>query len=403
MTRTASELAHYLGCTLEGEPLSEISGVAAPASALASDLIYVETAKHLDSAAASEAQCVVIPPGLALAGKTLLRAENPKLAFARAAEWLLPPALIATGIHPTAIISPTAEFGNGVAVGPYAVIEDGAKVGEKTEIGAFCFVGRAATLGERCRLYPRVTLYAGAHLASRVIVHSGAVIGSDGFGYVESAGKRWKFPQVGEVEIQNDVEIGANTTIDRGSLERTEIGAGSKLDNLVHIAHNVRIGENTVIAAQTGISGSVVIGRDVAFGGQAGLGDHCRIEDGAVIGAQAGVPPGKIVRRGQFVWGTPARPLNKFKEQYAWFSRLPELAKRVQNLERAMKPRVPRMAEELKRKGLSTHLTPNAIPVDPRLDTEDNGHRGSTCSSLGRIVSSIRADEIKFPMHAKRL
>jgi UDP-3-O-[3-hydroxymyristoyl] glucosamine N-acyltransferase len=334
MTRTASELAQFLGCMLEGEGSAELSGVASPASALSSDLIYVEASRHLDRAAASAARCVIIPPGLALRGKTLLRAENPKLDFARAAEWLMPPAPIATGIHPTAVISPTAQLAKGVAVGPYAVIEDQAQIGADTQIGAFCFVGRAATIGEQCRLHPRVTLYAGARLANRVILHSGSVIGSDGFGYVEAAGKRWKFPQVGEVEIQNDVEIGANTTIDRGSLERTEIGAGSKLDNLVHIAHNVRIGENTVIAAQTGISGSAVIGRDVAFGGQAGLGDHCQIEDGAIIGGQAGILPGKIVRSGQIVWGTPARPLNKFKEQFAWFSRLPELAKRLQNLEK---------------------------------------------------------------------
>ena len=334
MTRTASELAQFLGCPMEGDGSTALSGVAAPASARASDLIYVETSKHLERAAASAARCVVIPQGLALAGKTLLRSENPKLAFARAAEWLLPPAPIAAGIHPTAVISPTARLANGVAVGPYAVIEDGVTIGANTEIGAFCFVGRAATIGEQCRLYPRVTLYAGARLANRVILHSGAVIGSDGFGYVEAGGKRWKFPQVGEVEIHDDVEIGANTTIDRGSLERTEIGAGSKLDNLVHIAHNVRIGENTVIAAQTGISGSAIIGRNVAFGGQAGLGDHCEIEDGAVIGGQAGILPGKIVRSGQIVWGTPARPLDKFKEQFAWFSRLPELAKRIRNLEK---------------------------------------------------------------------
>jgi len=338
MTRTASELAQFLGCTMEGEGSTPVSGVAAPASARATDLIYVDSPKHLERAAASAAGCAVIPAGLTLAGKTLLRASNPKHAFACAAEWLMPPAPIAQGIHPTAVISPTAQLAAGVAVGPYAVIEDGVKIDTGTEVGAFCFLGRASTIGEQCRLYPRVTLYAGARLANRVILHSGAVIGSDGFGYVEVGGKRTKFPQVGEVEIQSDVEIGANTTVDRGSLERTEICAGAKLDNLVHIAHNVRIGENTVIAAQTGISGSAVIGRDVAFGGQVGLGDHCHVEDGAVIGGQAGILPGKIVRGGQIVWGTPARPLNKFKEQFAWFSRLPELAKRIQSLEKRNVP-----------------------------------------------------------------
>lgn len=334
MTRTANELAEFLDCALEGDGSALVSGVAAPASARATDLIYVETPRHLDRAGASGARCAVIAPGLALEGKTLLRAANPKLAFARAAAWLLPPTPIATGIHPTAVIAPSAELGPGVGVGPYAVIEDGVNVGEGTQIGAFCFIGREARLGEQCRLYPHVTLYAGARLANRVILHSGAVIGSDGFGYVAADGKRLKFPQVGGVELGDDVEIGANTTIDRGSLERTQIHAGTKLDNLVHIAHNVQIGENTVIAAQTGVSGSVVIGRDVAFGGQAGLGDHCEIQDGAVIGGQAGILPGKIVRSGQIVWGTPARSLEKFKEQFAWLGRLPELAARVRNLEK---------------------------------------------------------------------
>jgi len=333
MTCTATELAERLGCTLEGDGSALISGVASPRSARADDLIYVDASRHLEQAASSAAKCVVIAPGLTLAGKTLLRAANAKLAFARAAEWLVPPAPIAQGTHPTALISSSAQLAPGVAIGPYAVIEDDVRIGAGSEIGAFCFLGRGARIGEACRLYPRVTLYPRARLANRVILHSGAVIGSDGFGYVAADGKRWKFPQIGDVEIQDDVEIGANATVDRGSLDRTEIGAGVKLDNLVHIAHNVRIGENTVIAAQTGVSGSSVLGKSVVIGGQVGIADHCGIEDEAVVGAQAGVPTGKIVRRGQVVWGTPARPLEKFKEQYAWFSRLPELAERIKKLE----------------------------------------------------------------------
>ena len=333
MIRTAKELAEFLGCTLEGDGAARVSGVASSVSARAEDLIYVESQRHLDRAAASAARCVVIAPGLSMPGKILLRAANPKLAFARAAGWLVPPAPIAQGIHATALIAPSAKLAPGAAVGPYAVIEEDVQVGAGTEIGAFCYLGRGARLGEGCRLHPRVTLYAGARVANRVILHSGAVIGSDGFGYVAEGGKHRKFPQVGEVEIQEDVEIGANTTIDRGSLDRTQIGAGTKLDNLVHIAHNVIIGENTVIAAQTGISGSSVVGKNVAFGGQVGVADHCEIEDGAVIGAQAGIPTGKIVRSAQIVWGTPARPLDKFKKQYAWFSRFPELAERVKRLE----------------------------------------------------------------------
>jgi len=333
MKRTMKELADYLGCTLEGDGAAHVSAVASATSARAEDLIYVESPRHLDPAAASAAKCVVIAQGLTLPGKSLLRATNPKLTFARAAEWLVPPAPIAQGIHPTAVIAPSAQIAPGVGVGPYVVIEDDVQIDAGTQIGAFCYLGRGSRLGEGCRLYPRVTLYAGARLANRVILHSGAVIGSDGFGYVNQDGRHLKFPQVGEVEIQDDVEIGANATIDRGSLDRTEIGAGTKLDNLVHIAHNVRIGENTVIAAQTGVSGSSVIGKSVAIGGQVGIADHCEIEEAAVIGAQAGIPSGKIVRNGQTVWGTPARPLDKFKKQFAWFSRLPELAERVKRLE----------------------------------------------------------------------
>ena len=333
MTCTAKELAEFLGCTLEGDGSARISGVASPAFAEAEDLVYAEAVRNLGAVGRSAARCALIAPAFDLPGKTLLRTANPKLAFARAAEWLVPPTPIARGIHPTAIISNSAQLSPGVAVGPYAVIEDEVKIGKDTQVGAFCYLGRGARLGEACLLYPRVTLYPGAHLENRVILHSGAVIGSDGFGYVAENGKHWKFPQVGTVEIHDDVEIGANTTVDRGSLHRTEIGAGVKLDNLVHVAHNVTIGQNTVIAAQTGVSGSSSIGSGVIVGGQVGIADHCEIEDGAVIGAQAGIPTGKTIRSGHVVWGTPARPLNKFKEQYAWFSRLPELAGRVKLLE----------------------------------------------------------------------
>jgi len=333
MIRTAREVAQYLGVELEGDPAAPISGVASPERASQEDLIYVDSWRHLGRAAASRALCLLVKPEMNVSGKTLLRAVNPKLALAKAAAWLLPPAPITQGVHPTAIVSSSARLGAGVGIGPYAVIEDGVEIGAGTEIAAFCFLGRGSRLGENCRLHPRVTLYAGVQLADRVVVHAGTVIGSDGFGYVFGEGRHWKFPQLGRVEIAEDVEIGANTTIDRGALETTEIGAGVRIDNLVQVAHNVTIGEHTVVAAQTGISGSTEIGSHVIIGGQVGIADHCRIEDGAVAGAQAGIPTGKTIRKGQTVWGTPARPLAKFKEQYAWFARLPELAERLRKLE----------------------------------------------------------------------
>jgi UDP-3-O-[3-hydroxymyristoyl] glucosamine N-acyltransferase len=331
--RTAGELADWLGVPLEGDPGVELRGVASPQRAGAHDLIYVETGKHAERAGTSAALCVIAPGGLAIPGKTVLRAANPKVAFARAAATLVPPQLIAAGIHATAIVSATARLGHGVAIGPYAVVEEQTYVGLGTQIGAHCVIGRWAWIGEDCRLHPRVTVYPGVRLGHRVEVHAGTVLGSDGFGYAFDGQRYWKFPQIGLLEIGDDVEIGANTTIDRGSLEDTRVESGVKLDNLVHVGHNVVIGEHTVIAAQSGISGSSRLGCRVVLGGQVGVADHCRLEDGAIAGAQAGIPSGKTIRRGVPVWGTPARPLDKFKEQYAWFARLPELAARIRELE----------------------------------------------------------------------
>jgi UDP-3-O-[3-hydroxymyristoyl] glucosamine N-acyltransferase len=194
-------------------------------------------------------------------------------------------------------------------------------------------VGAGCWIGGNCRIHPNVTLYAGVRVGHRVEIHSGAVIGGDGFGYAYGEGRYWKFPQAGIVELGDDVEIGANTTIDRGSLDDTRIGEGAKVDNLVHVGHNCQIGAHTVIAAQVGFSGSCVVGKHVTVGGQAGFGERCHLQDGAVIGGQAGVLGGKIVRSGETVWGTPSRPLEKFKEQHAWHMRLPELAARVKELE----------------------------------------------------------------------
>ncbi len=333
MSRTTGEIAHYLGARLEGDASIPIAGLAAPEHARAGDLIYADSPRQFARAAQSAAACVLCTAEADVPGKSRIIVENPKLAFAKVAAWLLPAARVASGVHPTAVIARTARLAPDAAVGPYAVIEDGARIGARTQIGAFCLVGAGAHIGEDCILFPRVTLYPGARLGNRVIVHSGAVIGSDGFGYVQGDGRHWKFPQIGGVEIADDVEIGANTTLDRGSLESTRIGPGVKIDNLVQIAHNVEIGEHSVIAAQTGISGSSVVGKNAVIGGQVGIADHCTIEDGAICGAQAGIPTGKTIRAGQVVWGTPARALEKFKEQYAWFARLPALATRLRRIE----------------------------------------------------------------------
>ncbi len=333
MTRTAAELAQHLHAEIEGDGSAPIASLASPESAGPEGLIYIESAKHRARAEASRARCVLAPPGMALTGKTAIRVPSPKLAFAQSAAWLFPRQRPHAFVHPTAVVSATARIAGDVSIGPHAVIEDHATIGSGTEIGAFCFVGSSATIGQDCQLYPRVTLHAGVRIGRSVTIHSGAVIGADGFGYVFGEGRHWKFPQIGSVEIGDDVEIGANTTVDRGSLDTTRIGDGVKIDNLVQVAHNVQIGEHTIIASQTGISGSCIIGKGVSMGGQVGLGDHCEIEDGAIIGGQAGILPGKKIPPGQILWGTPARPLERFKEQYAWLSRLPEIGKRLRKME----------------------------------------------------------------------
>ncbi len=333
MRRTAAELAEQAGAKLEGDGTLEIGGVAGPERAGARDLIYVETAKYAERAVASAALCVIAPDGVPLPGKTVLRSAHPKLAFAKAAALLLDRPPIASEIHATAIVAPLARVAAGVGIGPYAVIGEDAHIGAGTQIGAHSVVGAGCWIGENCRIHPRVTLYGNVRIGHRVEIHSGAVLGADGFGYAQGDGRYWKFPQAGIVEIGDDVEVGANTTIDRGSLEDTRIGEGVKLDNLVHIGHNCQIGAHTVVAAQAGLSGSCVFGKRVVVGGQAGFGERCKLEDGAVIGGQSGVLGGKIVRSGETVWGTPSRPLEKFKELYAWFARLPELAARIKELE----------------------------------------------------------------------
>ena len=333
MKHTAGDLAGAIGALLEGDAATELTGVAAPERAASSDLIFVDSPKHATRAESSAAKCVVLPPGLVVAGKTVLRVQNAKVAFAKAAALLREPSIIATGVHPTAVIAPLAKVAPNASIGPYAVIGEDAHIGDHTQIGAHCVIGAGSWIGDNCRIHPRVTIYANMRVGNRVEIHAGAVLGADGFGYAFGEGRHWKFPQAGIAEIGDDVEIGANATIDRGSLDDTRIAEGVKIDNLVHVGHNVKIGAHTILAAQTGISGSSVLGHHVVVGGQVGIADHCTLEDHSVAGAQAGIPTGKTIRSGQVVWGTPARPLDRFKEQYAWFARLPELGARIKKLE----------------------------------------------------------------------
>ena len=331
MKRSLQQVAEAVGARLLGDGRVEVAGVASMASASPHDLVFVEDEKHLTAALQSAAGALIVGEFAAAveSRKPLLVSDHPKLAFARAAR-LLHDALPHQGVSPASMsasaeVHASAVLGRGVRVEERAVVGDRVQIGENTRIGAACAIGSDVKIGRDCEIYPNVTMYPGTSLGDRVIVHAGAVLGSDGFGYVRDrkTGHYEKFPQVGRLVVEDDVEIGANTTIDRGALDETRVRRGAKIDNLVHIGHNCQIGEDVVIAAQTGLSGSIVIENGVVLGGQVGIGEHAHIGEGVMLGGQGGVLPNKILRgKGVAFWGTPAQPLRQYLKQLATLARL---------------------------------------------------------------------------------
>ena len=314
---------------LIGDSSLHVTGVASIESASADDLVFVEDDKHLGQALQSRAGAVIAREFAAAlpSSKSLLITDHPKLAFARAARMLRDP-LHQRGsgaVHASAMIHVSAVLLEGVCVEAQVVIGEHAQIGRDSHISAGCAVGSGVTVGSECQIYSNVTIYPGTTLGDRVIVHAGAVLGSDGFGYVRDGktGHYEKFPQVGRLVVEDDVEIGANATIDRGALDETRIRRGAKIDNLVHVGHNCQIGEDVIIAAQTGLSGSIVIENGAVLGGQVGIGEHARIGEGVMLGGQGGVLPNKILRgKGVAFWGTPAQPLRQYLKQLAAVARL---------------------------------------------------------------------------------
>ena len=333
---TVDEIARFVDGRVQGDGRRRIHGVASVETAGPDDLTFAEGARAQTKAGASRAGCILVAEGVSVPGLTTVAVPRPKLAFIRLAAVLRPQPAARPGIDPAAVVDPQANLADDVCVGPQVVIERGVTVGPGTRLGAGVFLGEEATIGCQCVLYPRVIVYPRARVGNRVVLHAGVVVGSDGFGYVFAEGRHHKFPQLGGLIIEDDVEIGSNSTVDRGSLGTTVIGTGTKIDNLVQVAHNVRIGRHCVIAAQTGISGSVEIGDYVALGGQVGVADNVRIEDNVTVGAQAGIPSGKALRKGMTYWGTPARPLDEFKKMYAHLSHLPGFAAKLKDLERRL-------------------------------------------------------------------
>jgi UDP-3-O-[3-hydroxymyristoyl] glucosamine N-acyltransferase len=340
---SVAELAKLLQLSYQGEATRVLTRVSSFEEADASSLIFLD-GKGSGRTVPSSAGCVIAQPQRVGSNWTAILSQNPKLDFARAALCLLPRPRGAGVHHPSAIVAVGATLESEVDLAAGVVVSAGARIGRGCILHAGVVVSDGCVLGDACILHPNVVLYPGTQLGNCVTVHAGTVIGGDGFGYVFDGRQQVKFPQAGGVIIEDDVEIGCNTTIDRGSLGTTRIRAGAKIDNLVQIGHNVQIGRGVVIAAQTGISGSTVIEDLAVIGGQVGFGDHARVESGAIIGSKAGVLPGKIVRGGEVYWGVPVRPLREYKKLNALFGRLPEMKEQIDRLQEQVR----RLEEEMK-------------------------------------------------------
>ena len=325
MKLTLSDLAGNLACRLIGNGGVTVSTVSSLKSANSESLVFVDDPKHLHNALDSRAAAVIAGEFAAKtpSQKPLLICAQPRLAFARAARLLRDSGHLGRSIHPSAIVAASL-VGSNVDIGPRAIVGERARIGDDTTIGAGCVIGEGVELGSGCRIDANVTIYPGTTIGNRVVVQAGAVLGSEGFGYVRDSetGRYEQFPQIGRLVIEDDVEIGANSTIDRGALDETRIRRGTKIDNLVHVGHNVEVGEDVVIAAQTGLSGSAVVENHVIIGGQVGIADHVRIEEGTILGAQSGIPTKKVIRgKGVVFWGTPARPIREYLKELAFLSR----------------------------------------------------------------------------------
>lgn len=328
-----SEIAGLLNAEFEGDGGREIRAAAALETAGAKEISFASTVKAQREAAESRAGCLIVPPDLALEGRTVIRARDPRAAFAKVIRALHPAPPRVAGVAPSAVIAPSASLGEGVSVGPFAVVGEGCAIGAGVAIGAHSVVGDGCRIGAESVLHARVTVYPGVTIGARAVIHSGAVLGADGFGYVREQGRYTAFPQIGTLVIGDDVEIGANTTIDRAALGATVVEDGVKLDNLIHIGHNCRIGAHVVIAAQTGIAGGSVIEHHAVIGGQVGMGDNVRIESGAILGSKCGVLPGKTLKgAGTVYWGVPAKPLKEYLESLALLARLPEFRQALKQM-----------------------------------------------------------------------
>jgi len=342
---TIAELSAHVDGRLLGDGAIHIERVAELGSAAAGDIAYVDGEKFFEAALTSGASCLIVPREFVDAlrvqtaekefGPALIEVTKPKLAFALIAELLHPQKRREPYVHSTAVIAETADIDLTVYIGPHVSIGEHTRIEAGTRVEAGVVIGDHVSVGHDCVFHPGTVLYDDVTIGDRVVLHAGVCIGADGFGYVRGDMGYHKFPQRGTVVIEDDVELGAQTCVDRAALGQTRIGRGTKIDNMVHVGHNCDIGERVVIAAQTGISGSVTIEDDCVIGGQVGFGDHIRVQSGAVIGSKAGVLPGKIVRPGVW-WGIPIQPLDDYKRLNAHLGRLPQMREEIQELRRRL-------------------------------------------------------------------
>jgi len=330
-----AELAALVGGEVEGEGGTLIRGVNTIQAAGPDEITFLANPKYAKALEGARAGAVIVDRRHGAAGVTLIRVDKPYIAFGQVLRAFAPPPAVPHGVSDRAFVHATARLGADVGVGPCAVVDEGAAVGDRTTVGAGSYVGRGTTLGADCLIYPNVTLREGVRVGDRCIIHSGAVVGSDGFGFATDGGVHHKVPQIGGVVLEDDVEIGANCAIDRGTMGDTRIGRGTKLDNLIQIAHNVQVGEGVLLAAQCGIAGSTTIGDYCVFGGQVGLVGHIRIGNRVMLGAQSGVT--KDIPDGDVYFGYPARPIMVTKRIEARLQNLDRLFGRVRELEKQLR------------------------------------------------------------------
>ena len=331
---TLAELATALGATLEGDPRRVVTGVAPLDSAGPDHVSFLTDPRYGDAAKASRAGAFVAGANAVGLPAPVLRVRAPQQALVDLLNLFHPPAAIVPGIHRTAVVAADAQIDPTASIGAHTVIEAGARIGARVRVGPLVYIGAGVEIGEDSSLGPHVALLDGVRLRRRVVVHPGAVLGGDGFGFAFDGAQHRKIPQTGGVLIEDDVEVGANTTIDRATFGDTIVRRGTKIDNLVQLGHNVEIGEHSILVAQVGVSGSSRLGRGVVLAGQVGVADHVTIGDGALVGAQGGVPS-SLPAGGKYL-GTPARPMLEAKRIMAAETRLPELLRRVRALERAL-------------------------------------------------------------------